>query len=62
MVPNGLPFLALTAIASKTTKKDIYEVLEFKSPSEVVESPDRRNIVYSTQLMEKGRDETEYFL
>ena len=62
LVPSGLPFLALTATASKTTKKDIYEVLEFKSPCEVVESPDRRNIVYSTQLMEKGRDETDYFL
>ena len=61
MVPSGLPFLALTATASKTTKKDIYEVLEFKSPCEVVESPDRRNIVYSTQLMEKGRDVMDYF-
>ena len=62
LVPSGLPFLALTTTASKTTKKDIYEVLEFESPCEVVESPDRRNIVYSTQVMEKGRDETDYFL
>ena len=61
LVPSGLPFLALTATASKTTKKDIFEVLEFKSPCEVVESPDRKNIVYSTQLMEKGRDVTDYF-
>ena len=61
LVPGGLPFLAFTATASRTTKKDIYEVLEFKSPCEVVESPDRRNIVYSTQLMEKGRDVTDYF-
>lgn len=51
----------MTATASKTTKKDIFEVLEFKRPCEVVESPDRSNIVYSTQLMEKGRDVTDYF-
>lgn len=61
LVPSGLPFLALTATTSKTTKKDIFEVLEFKSPCEVVESPDRKNIVYSTHLMEKGRDVTDYF-
>ena len=60
LVPSGLPFLALTATAFKTTKKDIFEVLEFKTPCEVVESPDRRNTVYSTQLMEKGRDVTDY--
>ena len=62
LVTSGLPFLPLTVTASKTTKKDRYEVLEFKSPCEVVESPDKRNIVYSTQLMEKGRDETDYYL
>ena len=46
LVSNSLPFMALTATASKQTKREIFKVLEFTTPHEIVESPDRRNIVY----------------
>ena len=52
LVSNGLPFMALTATASKHTKREIFRVLEFTTPHEIVESPDRRNIVYVCQQID----------
>ena len=61
LVSNGLPFMALTATASKHTKREIFRVVEFTTPHEIVESPDRRNIVYVCQQMDSGQEINDYF-
>lgn len=61
LVSNGLPFMALTATASKHTKREIFRVLEFTTPHEIVESPDRRNIVYVCQQIDSGQEINDYF-
>lgn len=61
LIPSGLPFIALTATASKKTKKEIWKVLEFASPYEVVESPDRQNIAYVSQHIDSGQEVNNYF-
>jgi superfamily II DNA helicase RecQ len=62
LVSTQLPILALTATASKKTKQDIFRVLELSSPFEVVESQLGTNIIYSTQLIEKGKEIIDYYL
>ena len=61
LIPSGLPFIALTATASKKTKKEIWKVLECASPYEVVESPDRQNIAYVSQHIDSGQEVNNYF-
>lgn len=49
---DGVPFMALTATATTSTKKKIFSLLEMKKPYEVVTSPDRSNVTFVVQKME----------
>ena len=49
-----VPFIALTATATVKTKEQIYELLEFGSPKEIVESPNMFNARYSVQKLENS--------
>ena len=60
LIQSGLPFIALTATASKKTKKEIWKVLEFTSPYEVVGSPDRQNIAYVSQHIQSAQEVNDY--
>ena len=54
--PMACLFMALTA-----TKREFFKVLEFTTPNEIVESPDRRNIVYVCQQIDSGQEINDYF-
>ena len=49
-----VPFMALTATATKATKDRIFELLEFTCPVEILESPNRNNICYCIQALDKN--------
>ena len=49
---NNIPIMALTATATVSTKKMIFNLLEFVDPFEIVVSPNRSNISYVVQKME----------
>ena len=49
---NDIPIMALTATATVSTKRMIFNLLEFVDPFEVVVSPNRNNISYVVQKME----------
>ena len=49
---NNIPIMALTATATVSTKKMIFNLLEFVDPFDVVVSPNRNNISYVVQKME----------
>ena len=59
--PMACLFMALTATASKQTKREFFKVLQFTTPNEIVESPDRRNIVYVCQQIDSGQEINDYF-
>ena len=46
-----VPFVALTATATKKTKERIFELLEFESAKEISESPKKQNVRYSVQKL-----------
>ena len=50
-----VPFLALTATATKKTRDKIFELLEFKSPKEVLESQNKPNVRYSVQKLDNSQ-------
>ena len=50
---TNVPFMALTATATKMTKNNIFEQLEFESPVEITESPNKNNISYCVQALDK---------
>ena len=56
-----VPFIALTATATVKTKEQIYELLEFGSPKEIVESPNKFNVRYSVQKLENSLSIVENF-
>ena len=51
---NDLPFMALTATATEQTKQRIFELLEFETPSEIWECPNKANIRYSVQKLDNS--------
>ena len=59
--PMACLFMALTATASKQTKREIFKVLKFTTPHEIVESPDRKYIVYVCQQIDSGQEINDYF-
>ena len=46
--------MALNATATKATKDKIFELLEFNCPVEGVENPNKNNIKYTEQLLDKN--------
>ena len=56
-----VPFMALTATATKATKDKIFELLEFTYPVEILASPNRNNISYCVQALEKNLTVAENF-
>ena len=48
---NDMPFIALTATASQKSKERLFELLEFLSPKEISESPNKVNVRYCVQKL-----------
>ena len=46
-----VPFMALTATATKPTKDKIFELLECTCPVEIQECPNKNNISYCVQAL-----------
>ena len=61
LVPNKIPFMAVTATATRQTKEKITSVLRFGKFVEVSESPNKANICYSVQTMDKRNPLIQYF-
>ena len=61
LVQNKIPFMAVTATASRETKETITSVLRFGNFVEVSESPNNPNICYSIQTMDKRTPFLQYF-
>ena len=61
LVPNKIPFMAVTATATRQTKEAITSVLRFGKFVEVPESPNKANICYSIQTMDKRNPLIQYF-
>ena len=51
-IVTEVPFVALTATATKKTKERIFELLEFESQKEISESPNKQNVRYSVQKLD----------
>ncbi len=49
LVGKGVLFMALTATATKRTKRQIFDMLELINPFEVVDNPNRPNICFVVQ-------------
>ncbi|PIK54282.1 putative Werner syndrome ATP-dependent helicase-like [Apostichopus japonicus] len=47
LLPEGTPILAMTATATKKSRRMIYHSLCLRSPEELVSSPDRKNVKLS---------------
>ena len=58
---KDVPFIALTATATLKTKERIFELLEFGSPKEISESPNKVNVRYSVQKLENSLSIIENF-
>ena len=61
LVQNKIPFMAVTATASRQTKETITSVLRFGNFVEVSQSPNKPNICYSIQTMDKRTPLLQYF-
>ena len=61
LVQNKIPFMAVTATASTQTKETITSVLRFGNFVEVSQSPNKPNICYSIQTMDKRTPLLQYF-
>ena len=53
--------IALTATATQTTKRTIFDVLRMRNPHIVFESPNKENITYSVEYVQKDFDLELYF-
>ena len=58
---KDVPFIALTATATQKTKERIFELLEFGSPKEISESPNKVNVRHSVQKLENSLSIIENF-
>lgn len=61
LVRNKIPFMAVTATASRQTKETITSVLRFGNFVEVSESPNKSIICYIIQTMDKHTPLLQYF-
>ena len=55
LVSKNVPFMAVTATATRKTKETIITVLRFSKFVEVSESPNKANISFGVQYMMKFR-------
>ena len=53
-IVTEVPFVALTATATKKSKERIFELLEFESPKEISESPNKQNVRYSVRKLDSS--------
>ena len=58
---NDIPFIALTATASQKSKERIFELLEFVSPKEISENPNKVNVRYCVQKLANSLPVIENF-
>ena len=58
---DDMPFIALTATASQKSKERIFELLEFMSPKEISESPNKVNVRYCVQKLANSLSVIENF-
>ena len=58
---DDMPFIALTATASQKSKERIFELLEFVSPKEISESPNKVNVRYCVQKLANSLPVIENF-
>ena len=61
LVPSTIPFMAVTATATRQTKCTISSVLRFGNFVDLSESPNKPNISYSVQTMDKHVPLLGYF-
>ena len=61
IVPTSTPFITLTATATQHTKETIFDVLQMRECVEICDSPNKLNISYSVQYMDKNV-ELEHYL
>ena len=57
----GVPFIALTATATKDTRMSIFDALMMNEPCLIMQSPHKENISYVVKYMEKGASLSSYF-
>ena len=57
----GVPFIALTATATKDTRTSIFDALMMNEPCLIMQSPHKENISYVVKYMEKGASLSSYF-
>ena len=62
LVGKNVKFLALTATATKKTKRQIFEMLELDNPFEIVADPNRPNITFVVQKMDNSIKLADHFL
>ena len=56
-----VPFIALTATATQKTKDKMFELLELRNPKQIAESPNKRNVRYTVQKLDKSLPIVENF-
>lgn len=54
-LPYGIPVLAITATATKRSRRKIYSALCMKAPEEIISSPNRMNIKLSVKKVPASR-------
>ena len=61
LVRNNIPFMAVTATATRKTKDTIISVLQLGTFVEVSQSPNKSNIAFGVQTMVKQNSIIQYF-
>ena len=61
LVTKKTPFMAVTATATKTTRGIICEVLRLDNYVNISQSPNKENISYTVQYMDKNTELLSYF-
>ncbi len=57
----GVPFIALTATATRDTRVAIFDALLMNDPHLIMESPNKENIAYVVEYMQKSTSLSSYF-
>ena len=56
-----VPFIAVTAAATQKMKDKIFDLLELRNPNQIAESPNKRNVRYTVQKLDKSLPIVENF-
>ena len=57
----GVPFIALTATATRDTRVAIFDAMLMNEPCLIMESPNKENIAYIVEYMQKSTSLSSYF-